>query len=349
MSSRDPWLDNVKFVLVTVVIFGHSLALIPPTEEIQRQVYDFVYYWHMPAFVLLSGYLSRSIAWNRRRLDAMVATLLIPYLIFEPLLYWFRDWIGHELEPGTLILDPHWGMWYLIVLFVWRLATPILKLHWVAIPISIAISLAAGLLDTTTLALPRILGMLPFFVVGLHLSPTVISSIRSKWSVLPAALFMVLLWDFASRTDEWARTWFLLWNVGYAEMNWTSDADAMEVRLKVIVLAFAGIFSVLALVPRKEHFFTRLGQHTIVVYLGHLFLIRLLAQQEEWIEFTTAHVEWALIISLAGSVVLSLVLASPWSVRVLGPLTDPVGSLRALGWLPPAPAKSTPPGRSGSS
>lgn len=327
-ASRDPWLDNIKWVLITFVVIGHFWSMLPPDSAIQRQAYDFLYYWHMPAFVLLSGYLSRSFVWDRRHLDALFATILLPYLIFEPLLYFYRDLIGHELEPGILVLDPHWGMWYLIVLFFWRLATPILKKHWIWIPISIVISLWCGTMDTTALALPRILGMLPFFVVGLHLTPKAMTLLRNRWSMIPAVLFLAYLWDLSGRTDEWSRTWFMLWNVGYDEMGWDPVSDAMRIRFLVILLAFGGIFSVLALVPRKQHFFTSLGKQTLIVYLIHLFFIRAVGQSGRWYNFAEAHIEWALVISVLASIGLALLLASPPSVKLFTPIVDPVGTLR---------------------
>ena len=41
------------------------------------------------------------------------------------LLALFRTVVGHE-SFGVLYVSPHWPMWYLTVLFLWRLATPVL-------------------------------------------------------------------------------------------------------------------------------------------------------------------------------------------------------------------------------
>ena len=85
-TSRDPWLDNVKMVLITLVVVGHSIGLVEASEG-SHWVYDFIYLWHIPAFVFVSGYLSKSFEWDRRRLKNLVYTLLVPYLLFEPALF----------------------------------------------------------------------------------------------------------------------------------------------------------------------------------------------------------------------------------------------------------------------
>ena len=43
---RDPWLDNVKTVLVTLVVFGHALGLALASDR-NIQVYNWLYYLHI--------------------------------------------------------------------------------------------------------------------------------------------------------------------------------------------------------------------------------------------------------------------------------------------------------------
>ncbi|QCC78190.1 hypothetical protein [Nocardioides daphniae] len=51
---RDPWIDNAKTVLVTLVVVGHFLTIAPESAP-AAHVYDFLYLFHIPAFVLVSG------------------------------------------------------------------------------------------------------------------------------------------------------------------------------------------------------------------------------------------------------------------------------------------------------
>ena len=109
---RDPWLDNAKMALVTLVVLGHAWTLLPDSG-INETLYDALYFWHLPAFVFVTGYLSRSFAYTPTRMWQLVRTVVVPYLIFECLLALFRVHVGGE-DLRRLFENPHWPMWYLV-------------------------------------------------------------------------------------------------------------------------------------------------------------------------------------------------------------------------------------------
>ena len=45
--------------LVLLVVVGHAWTLLPH-DGVNDHLYDFLYAWHIPAFVFVTGYLSRS-------------------------------------------------------------------------------------------------------------------------------------------------------------------------------------------------------------------------------------------------------------------------------------------------
>src|SRR3712207_2073955 len=123
--------------LVTLVVVGHTWTLLPETM-LNRHLYDFLYAWHVPAFVLVTGYLSRSFAYTSTRMWQLVRTVAVPYVLFECLLALFRVHVGGE-NLQNLFANPHWPMWYLSALFFWRLMTPIFRgvPGWVAGPVAL--------------------------------------------------------------------------------------------------------------------------------------------------------------------------------------------------------------------
>ncbi len=165
-TSRDPFFDNAKLLLVMLVVIGHAWTLLPDTPT-ASPTYFALYAFHVPAFVLVTGYLSRGFTFTRRNLHKLVTTLVVPYLVFETLLALFRTTVGGETLGSTLYLDPHWPMWYLAVLFTWRLLTPLLKRIRHPLPVAVVVSLLGGLYGGDTLDLARAMGLLPFFVAGL--------------------------------------------------------------------------------------------------------------------------------------------------------------------------------------
>jgi fucose 4-O-acetylase-like acetyltransferase len=322
--TRDPWLDNIKMTLVTLVVIGHSWGLLG-ASALGLQLYDFLYYWHIPAFVLITGHLSRSFQWDRRHFSSLFTTIVLPYLLFEFSLFHFRSALGQH-EQGAVWLQPHWGMWYLCVLFFWRLATPLLRRHWAAIPVSVAISLLGGLSPVLWFGLPRILGLLPFFVLGLHLERRHLAHLRARWVKPLAVLALVGILVLAAYTNDWARPAFLYYDAPYRDLGFPAG-DAMWIRLKVMAVGLIGTAGVLALIPARGGWFSRMGSQTLVVYLCHGFFIRY-AEYAGWFHWTTQHHVLGLFVVTCLAVALALFLASPPVAARLVWLVDPVGSAR---------------------
>jgi fucose 4-O-acetylase-like acetyltransferase len=320
-ATRDPWFDNAKMALVTLVVVGHALTLLPSTT-LNDHLYDFLYAWHVPAFVLVTGYLSRSFTWERRRLWQLVRTVVVPYVLFECALALFRVHVGGE-RLQDLFTDPHWPMWYLSALFFWRLLTPVLQRMPAALPVALVVSLSAGVYAGDTLDLARVLGLLPFFVMGLQATPERLErlrrpSVQAAGLVVFAGIALVTAW-----TDRWAATEWLYYRARYAELD-VSDAEALVIRTVVLLVGTLGAWSFLALVPRVGGWFTRMGASTLVVYLFHGFAVKG-AEYAGYPDWADAHPVPALVLTVAAALVLTLLLAWTPVASRLAHLVDPIG------------------------
>jgi fucose 4-O-acetylase-like acetyltransferase len=320
-AERDPWFDNAKMALVTLVVVGHALILLP-SSAFNAHLYDFLYAWHVPAFVLVTGYLSRSFSWERRRLYQLVRTVVVPYVIFECAIALFRIHVGGE-QLQDLFKDPHWPMWYLSALFFWRLATPIFTRIPAALPVALVISLVAGLYAGDTLDVARILGLLPFFVMGLQATPERLERLRRPAVQLAGVLVFAGIWVATTWTDQWAETEWLYYRARYAEFD-VSDPQAFLIRAVILAVGTLGALSFLALVPRVGGWFTRMGAWTLVVYLFHGFAVKG-AGYAGYTEWAERHATLALPLTIAASIALSFLLAWRPVASVLNHLVDPLG------------------------
>ncbi len=322
VSSRDPWLDNAKMTFVTLAVVGHGWGLLPESV-VHDRLYDFLYVWHMPALVLVSGYLSRRFSWTGHRLWVVVRTLVVPYLLFEAGLAWFSIRFG-DASPTDLFLTPIWPLWYLVALVLWRLAAPLFT-HLpaaVAVAASVAVSLLAGAVDWPYLDLSRVFGLLPFFVLGLVATPERLEMVRTPLAraigLASLALAVVVVRDL----DSWAGTQWLYYK-SYEYVG-VSALEGVGVRARLLLLAFGCTVGALALIPRRDGWYARMGAATMVVFLFHGFAQRALdyAGFTDWAEGRPL---LALAIVTAGAVVLSCLLAAPPVARALEHLIDPVG------------------------
>lgn len=325
--SRDPFFDNAKMLLVTLVVVGHSWTLFPDVPG-DDPVYHFLYAWHVPAFVLVTGYLSRSFSYSRAGLRKLVTTIVVPYFVFETLLALFRSAVGDE-DLGALYLDPHWPMWYLAALLLWRLVTPAFRRMPppAALGVAVVVSLAGGLVTTNDLAIPRFLGLLPFFVLGLVMTREQFDLLaRTRVRVIAAILlwgaFVASVFVAGHLSKEW-----LYWRTGYADLGVTFGAG-VALRTALIVVAGALTLSALALIPRSQRWFTPLGAASLVVYLFHGFVVK--AAEYAGVGAVLERDPVTSFLLLTGSAVaVSLLLAATPVARRLNVLVDPISTVTA--------------------
>jgi fucose 4-O-acetylase-like acetyltransferase len=325
--QRDPWFDNAKMALVLLVVVGHAWTLLPK-NGLNDHLYDFLYAWHVPAFVFVTGYLSRSFTYAPRRLWQLVRTVVVPYVLFECALALFRIYVGGE-KLEDLFRDPHWPMWYLSALFFWRLLTPVFTRlsrlsTGVAIAAAVATSLVAGLYAGDTLDLARVLGLLPFFVLGLTATPERLERLREPW-VRQAALLVFLAIAVATTwTDTLAQTEWLYYRSQYGDLD-VGDGRALLTRAVLIVIGTLGAWSFLALVPRAGGWFSRMGAATLVVYLFHGFFIKS-AEYAGYLGWADAHAVVSLVVTTLAAGGLALLLAWAPVAKVLTHAVDPFGT-----------------------
>jgi fucose 4-O-acetylase-like acetyltransferase len=255
--------------------------------------------------------------------------IALPYFVFEGLLAAFRIYVGHEPGIKDVWINPHWPMWYLAALFMWRLMTPILLKHWIALPLSVVASLWWGTEGSSFFDLNRTMGMLPFFTLGLYLhdaSDRTLTFLRRSHGREVGAGILVGIFALAAFTDEWSSTGWLYYSDAYADFG-VSATEGIWIRAALLLIATAGAFGILMVVPRQDSWFAHMGAASLVVYLFHGFVIRsaMYLGYEDWAKQAGGWVIWPTIL---GAIALSMFLAwQPVSSRLIW-IADPVGSVR---------------------
>ena len=84
IKERNYLLDNLKVILIFFVVFGHTIEYYIKDSKILMTTYIFIYIFHMPLFIFISGYLSKNFYKMKRK---AVKNLLIPYIIFNMIWY----------------------------------------------------------------------------------------------------------------------------------------------------------------------------------------------------------------------------------------------------------------------
>ncbi|GAB3958697.1 acyltransferase family protein [Streptomyces sparsus] len=281
-KQRDPFFDNAKYLTIVLVGIGHAWEPLRHESRAAEALYFALYTFHMPAFIVISGYLSRSFEARPGQIKRLVTGVVVPYLVFEIAYTLFMRRIDNP-DRAFSLLSPGYALWFLVALFIWRLTTPVWKvLRW---PLPTALAIAA-LASTgpgigSELNLQRVLQFLPFFVLGLQLRPEHFRMRRPalRAAAVPVALLTLLFSYWA--VPRMNKQWFLR-NHAAQELGvpwWVGVV--MTLALFGCALVLTACF--FAWVPRRTTWFTSLGAGTICGYLLHVYPIQL-ARQFDWYE-----------------------------------------------------------------
>ena len=120
-GTRSAYVDNVKAILIILVVFGHLFSPIVAREAPGSWLYRLILLFHMPAFAFISGWLSRREIFSRKGLRsvawltwAFVAMTLANHAVWVLLLGW-------PFQPLKYLKDPYFGLWFIQALIWWRL------------------------------------------------------------------------------------------------------------------------------------------------------------------------------------------------------------------------------------
>lgn len=323
-KRRDAYFDNVKYLAIVLVAVAHAWEPVMDGSRTARALYMVVYTFHMPAFILVSGYFSRSFDMSPARVKRLITGVAVPYVLFETAYSLFKRFAGGVDDAPITLLDPLFLTWFLIALFIWRVTTPIWQSLRHPLPVALTIAVLASVTPGIgdDLDLQRVCQLLPFFVLGLLMKPEHFQMIRRREVRLAAVpLFAGTLLFAYWAAPRMQLGWFYRSNSAQEmDFPWWSGAVmtlAMFGCALVLTVAF------LAWVPRRHMWFTALGAGTICGYLLHGFLIRAadyydLFEHHAWLKGPAGLV----VVSLVAAVAVTL-LCSPPVRRVMRFATEP--------------------------
>ncbi|MFJ9561299.1 acyltransferase family protein [Streptomyces fuscichromogenes] len=272
-ARRDAYFDNAKYLAIVLVAVGHAWEPLRSDSRTVTALYTFVYAFHMPAFIVMSGYFSRGFDASPARIRRLVTGVAVPYVVFEVAYTLFTRWSDHAPDRDISLLDPLYLTWFLAALFVWRLTTPVWRLLRRPLPVALVVAMLASLSSSIgdDLDLQRVLQFLPYFVLGLCLRPDHFGLLR-RWSVRLAAVPVA---GCALAVAYWSVP-----HLGYRWFFHRDSAAQLGVPSwygPVMTLATFGCSLVLvacflAWVPGRRTWFTALGAGTLYGYLLHGFV-----------------------------------------------------------------------------
>ena len=273
-SNRDSRLDSLKGFLIILVVLGHMLEPYFDTP-VNIILYVMIYSFHMPLFILLSGYF-----FNPMQEDTKFWRSTLK-LLESLIIFWIIGLFAYPIPEDSLntsmLLTPSWSLWYILSLLFWRLSSYYLAKRGIditssrSIIISFLISIVVGIIPISLeLSFQRTLVFFPFFLIGMRLKSSSFSLKQIRiWifavPVLAAVLYLIVKYQGG-----------ILYNVCYTFFGnrpYSTYLDAISrglgLALGLILSLF--IFKTFPRVPILDI----IGTLTLPIYLLHIYGLKI--------------------------------------------------------------------------
>lgn len=271
VKARVPYWDNVKLVLIFFVVLGHFLYSRTDLRSVRLLTLG-IYTFHMPAFALVSGYLSKS--WTRENLGAklpQLARLVVAYLVFNGVFVLYAAYVGSDV----LITVPYYSFWYLIALCVWRLTVGyVAGFGRAGLILSVLAALGIGFWADAgnVFAFGRTIAFYPFFLGGFLMPPDWGERLAAMRGGRKALLGLVL--TVAALAAISASYLALRYDYGHVLMDPYARLHDLVLRVAILGVACLATLAILVVTPNvRIPLLTTIGANSLTVYILHRFFV----------------------------------------------------------------------------
>ena len=275
-KERDYFFDNIKAVLIFLVVLGHFLLPIHEEGNVLVLIKRLIYVFHMPLFVFVSGYFSKRIYKDGKYNFKKILYLIKAYILFVVAIQAVYAISGFRSFRKIDFFSQSGAPWYLFAMIAWYLMIPLIR-KFKPLPViivNIVLALAAGFFKNVGdfLCLSRILVFGPFFFLGYYMEQQMLEkALRPAYKkiVTVAALSICagILLTGSKMKDELGMVYE---NISYYELDrlW----EGPFVRLVLMIAAFVISWAILFYIPREKTAVSFIGQRTMPIYMLHRIL-----------------------------------------------------------------------------
>lgn len=285
-KSRIYCFDNLKFILIFLVVFGHLLEIAKGwgDNEVRLNLYRLIYSFHMPVFLFVSGWFAKF------RREKIVFHLLYMYVFFQIVYQIFRYHVLEEIPMKEIeyqFTTPYWLLWYLFAIICYHLLIPLLDVNsgWKQILVLVfcfLLALWSGNDNTVGyyFSLGRIFSFLPFFMMGYYgqkWKQTILAP-RSKLLILPISVAAGSVAYYVMHICELPQKAF------YGSLSYDRLKIELVDKWVLLMIGLFGVlffvFAVMPLLNFRIPLVSTIGQNSLSVFLLHGFVIRYMQKEE---------------------------------------------------------------------
>ena len=291
---------NLKLLLIFLVVYGHWIEPYIHQDEALLSQYRFIYFFHMPVFVFLSGLFLSDAAGCIRQVKRLAPI----YIVCQ----------GTAVLMGaaTRVDKPYWVLWYLLSVCIWSGLGAVWfrmnrrSLAWVLLPLSVLVGAMAGYLPflDRTWSGSRTVVFFPYFFAGLLCNPHTQWRRHRNFGILAGVVALCGIW---------------LWGVGipvtflYHASSYGDMEHGFSLRLLCYGIGTLMVVFLLTSIPTRRLPFTKVGTDTLPIYLVHAPIVACAR---------TVPVPWISCAWLSAGLIYAIYRMVQWKGRLYGVITQ---------------------------
>ena len=341
LLEKDLKLSNIKGLLIFLVVFGHLIEL---NKQNYYQLFVFIYAFHMPLFIFISGYLAKRIKLSK------IINLFLLYIIFQSFFDWFLYFIGEYKTLSFHYGKPQFHLWYIVSMIFWYLlAWGLSKLRlnligklsiffFMFILCFISRQYTGVVADIVkefypnftsyTLSYQRTISFAPFFFAGFFMTK---ENLHAVYKLIKPSLAKVLLIVTGTLTILFIEytpnlEWLFRGSFGIKRFLANDESYMLKMLLHYFLSAWICLL-ILISVSSKKSILTKWGDYSLGIFLFHpvfVFLFRRTEFMNEWSGDTQLVLYFALTFVIVGFLGSNFFAAVSWFI------TSPLNTIKKI-------------------
>ena len=276
-KERDCFFDNLKAIFIFLVVLGHFIGPLGKIYGI-KFLYRYIYLFHMPGMILISGYFFKKSVENGKLIKNKVFNYMLIYIIFQ-VIYTVIN------ESKFSLYQAQMGLWYIQLLIIYNFLIPVIsriKAKYCLI-LCLLLGLIVGLDNSAghVASLSRALVFLPFFMIGFYLKRQHLEKLFEKKYICIGIIMLIIIGIILFLNIN---NWTQLLNISSGKLSYKAMkldyAYGIIYRLVWYVVAMLALISIIAITPKKKCWFTYIGMKTLQIFLLHLIICVLLRKTD---------------------------------------------------------------------
>lgn len=278
MKTRDVSIDFLKTFAIVLVVLGHTIQSLVPDFD-RNTVFRIIYSFHMPLFMVISGYLAIGSNFSNGYVVKRFTQLVIPYIMWSivyivsiniPSISRFDFSFTIPFYKELVKSPDNGGLWFLWVLFlisvIFYIFNKIKHRNLILLSFTLILHILPVLFKIALiLGLGFVRWYLPFFLLGTYLKENCVI-VKIKWKYIVSLLVVLIGLELI-----WTRTGVYSFNLELTKLQFTIYNTVINYLVGVIAVLV--LFRVFQLFKNQRKEVLWMSSNTLAIYSVHVFVM----------------------------------------------------------------------------